>query len=449
MSNFKIIETIDHDSTHLVRRYKKWVIGCLLLIAGFSGGLLFGRLFVESTYAGGGGLVSNKTTEDAQNALVKNPKFVFNIINKDTKPEVKDVDFKLFWDVWNRVQQKSLQKPVVDSNLFYGSLEGLVASLKDPYSVFLRPQLATRFSQDLSGSFSGIGAEIGIKDDVVTVIAPLPDSPAEKAGVKSGDKIIEIEGADTSGFSIDEAVNRIRGARGTVVKLTLWRKGVDKPFKVEITRDTIVIKSVTWKMKDNNIAYLKIAHFNQDTSELFDQAIRQIVPKNPRGLVLDLRNDPGGFLDTAVRVASEWVQNGDIVKEHFSDGHEETYQSNGSHRLVDIPTVVLVNQGSASASEIVAGALQDYGKGKLIGQKTFGKGSVQDYEQFTDGSALKLTIAEWLTPKGRHINKVGVAPDEVVEDAPVDTKTSPTTVQKQGEGLADTVLDRAMKILNQ
>ncbi|KKU08265.1 MAG: Carboxyl-terminal protease [Candidatus Magasanikbacteria bacterium GW2011_GWA2_45_39] len=430
-----------------MRRYKKLIISGLLLVAGFSGGMLFGRLFAESTFAGGGGLVIDKDTN--KNESVEKSKLIFNIFNKDAAPEVKDVDFKLFWDVWNKVQQKSLQKPVADSNLFYGSLEGLVASLKDPYSVFLRPQLATRFSQDLSGSFSGIGAEIGIKDDVVTVIAPLPDSPAEQAGVKSGDKIIEIDGADTSGFSIDEAVNRIRGVKGTIVKLNLWRKGVDKPFKVDITRDTIVIKSVTWKMKDNNIAYLKIAHFNQDTSELFDQAVRQIVLKNPRGLVLDLRNDPGGFLDTAVRVASEWIEKGDIVKEHFSDGREETYQSNGSHRLVDISTVVLVNQGSASASEIVAGALQDYGKGKLIGQKTFGKGSVQDYEQFTDGSALKLTIAEWLTPKGRHINKVGVAPDEVIEDAPADQKASPTGAPSSNQESVDVVLERALKILNQ
>lgn len=447
MSNFKIIETPDHDSMHHVRRYKKWVLCGLLLVAGFSGGILFGRLFTESTFAGGGGLISDVGKN--KDELSEKPKSIFNIIKKDAAPEVKDVDFKLFWDVWNKVQQKSLQKPIEDSNLFYGSLEGLVASLKDPYSVFLRPQLAARFSQDLSGSFSGIGAEIGIKDDVVTVIAPLPDSPAEKSGIQSGDKIIEIDGVDTSGFSIDEAVNRIRGTKGTVVKLTLWRKGVDKPFKVDITRDTIVIKSVVWKMKDNNIAYLKIAHFNQDTSELFDQAIRQIILKNPRGLILDLRNDPGGFLDTAVRVASEWIQSGDIVKERFSDGHEETYQSNGTHRLVDMPTVVLVNQGSASASEIVAGALQDYNKGKLIGQKTFGKGSVQDYEEFNDGSALKLTIAEWLTPKGRHINKIGVEPDEAVEDVPVDQKASSGKTSKQDETPVDAVLDRAMKILSQ
>lgn len=442
MSNFKIIETADHDSAHFPHRYKKWIFGGVLLVAGFGGGLLFGRLLIDSTYAGGGNAASVTQQKSLEEGGAQ--KLLFNIIHKDAEPASKDVDFGLYWDIWSRVQQKSLQKPVADSNLFYGSLEGLVASLKDPYSVFLKPQLATRFSQDLAGSFSGIGAEIGIKDDVVTVIAPLPDSPAEKSGVKAGDKIVEINGDDTSGFSIDEAVNRIRGPQGTNVTLSLWRKGIDKPFKVDIIRDTIVIKSVTWKMQDNNIAYLKIAHFNQDTSELFDKALREIILKNPKGLILDLRNDPGGFLDTAVRVASEWIPSGEIVKEKFSDGREENYTSNGTHRLSDMPTIVLVNQGSASASEIVAGALQDYGKGKLIGQKTFGKGSVQDYEEFSDGSALKLTIAEWLTPKGRHINKVGIAPDEIVEEVVVSA-----TSTNQNNPPVDAVLERALKLLNQ
>ncbi len=399
-----------------------------LSLTAFVVGMLFGRNLLYGDAAG----VKSRAA-----VLVK-------LANKNAEPSVKTVDFNLYWDVWQKVQEKFVYKPVADDKLFYGSLEGLLASLGDPYSVFLPPQDAQRFSQDLAGSFSGIGAELGMKKDIIVIIAPLPESPAEKAGIKAGDSIVAVDGNDTAGWTLDEAVNHIRGTRGTTVRLKIWREEWDKPQEISIVRDNIVIKSLTWKMLNSagkedvagSIAYMKLSHFNEDTSELLEKALAEIVLKNPSAVILDLRNDPGGFLDTAVRVASEWIPKGVIVREKFNSGREETYSSNGKHRLADIRTIVLVNEGSASASEIVAGALQDYGKATLLGEKTFGKGSVQDYEQLPDGSGLKITVAEWLTPKGRHINKNGVAPDKVLIPKDEDLKAG-----------KDVVLEEAVKMV--
>lgn len=331
-------------------------------------------------------------------------------------PAIKDVPFSLYWEVWERVNEKFLRKPVKDTDLFYGSLTGLVSSLKDPYSVFLPPQIAEKFNADLAGAFEGIGAEIGIRNDQLIVIAPLSDSPAEKAGLRAGDKILQINGEDTLSMTLDEAVDKIRGQKGTAVTLTITRDGFEKVQEIVITRDKIIIKTVVWKMRPDGIALIKLSHFNEEARTQWGKALKEILPKNPGGLILDLRNNPGGFLDIGVQITSEWIPEGVVVIEKFSDGGEQKYTTVGRHRLANIPTVVLVNRGSASASEILAGALQDHGRATLVGEKTFGKGSVQDYEQFGDGSALKITVAEWLTPKGRRIDEHGIEPDHAIED---------------------------------
>jgi carboxyl-terminal processing protease len=307
----------------------------------------------------------------------------------------------------------------------------------------LRPQKAKRFNQDLSGNFSGIGAELGMKKDFIVIMSPLPGSPAERAGLKAGDKILMVDGKDTYGWTLDEAVDKIRGTEGTVVKLVILSNGASAPREVSIIREIIRVESVAWEMK-GDVAYIKISNFNEDTSEFFDQAIKELILRNPKALVLDLRNNPGGFLDTAVRVASEWIPKGTIVTEKFSDGTEEIYVSNGKHRLANFKTYVLVNQGSASASEIVAGALQDYGKAVIVGEKTFGKGSVQDYEQLPDGSGLKITVAEWLTPKGRHINNNGVEPDQKL--APAMATSTAQMIEEETEA-PDTVLEDLLKLI--
>lgn len=429
MSKLKIIwEKAGHRIGNPCSKHHHFVISGILVaftVTAFAMGLLYGN---NQTLNAG---VQPSMTSGG-------PKIV--ITGKDSDSQVKSVNFNLYWDVWNKLQQKYIGKPIKDSDLFYGSVQGLVAAAGDPYTVFMPPKKAERFNQDLAGAFSGIGAELGIKKDIVTVVAPLPETPAEKAGIKPGDKILAVDGVETYGLALDEVVNKIRGPRGTSVKLTIFSDGADAPRDVTIIRDTIIVKSISWRMLDNNVAYLKISSFGEDTAEEFEQAVRKIVVKNPTAMILDLRNDPGGFLDTAVRVGSEWVAKGIIVTEKFSDGRVEEYISNGSHRFTDMRTIVLINRGSASASEILAGALQDYKKATVLGEKSFGKGSVQDYEQLSDGSALKITVAEWLTPKLRSINHNGITPDKVI--------TPPaTSATSTADTVTDYVLDEAVKML--
>ena len=338
----------------------------------------------------------------------------------------KELDFKQFWDLWRQVKERYYKQPLDEKKMMYGAMQGMVASLEDPYTTFFEPKSATEFSQSLQGKFEGIGAEIGIKDEQLQVIAPLPDSPAEKAGIRSGDAILKIDGTETAGMTVEKAVSLIRGDKGTKVTLTLGRfhtekdkagkeKQVPETVEIGIVRDVIVVKSVRVKYKDD-VAIIEISHFNQDTDAGFTKAVDEVLSKtNLKGIILDLRNDPGGYLDRSISVASEWVGENIVVTERRQGKIVDEYRGVRKARLNTIPTIVLVNQGSASASEIVAGALQDYGVARLVGMKTFGKGSVQDYSEFPDKSAVKITIAEWLTPKGRSINKTGIEPDVTVD----------------------------------
>lgn len=331
-----------------------------------------------------------------------------------------DADFNQFWDLWRLLKTKYYKPPVDEKKLFYGALAGMTASIGDPYTVFFEPKSAEEFSQSLQGKFEGIGAEIGIKDDQLQVISPLADMPAEKAGLRPGDWILKINGTDTSGMAVEQAVTLIRGNKGTSVTLTIGRLQAKKlnSFDVVIVRDTIVVKSVRVKYRKDGIAVIEITHFNEDTTDLFRAAAAEILTKDVKGIVLDLRNDPGGYLDRATAVAGEWVGTQPVVMERAQGKITDKINGVGSGRLQGIPTVVLVNQGSASAAEIVAGALQDYQVAKIVGMKTFGKGSVQDYVSLPDKSSVKITIAEWLTPYGRSIDKVGIEPDVKVDRTP-------------------------------
>lgn len=376
----------------IFRKYFFVYLSIILIIVSFLGGLIIG---------GRGGLPIEIVKEEGGQVLDKGklPAYLS-----------KDVKFDLYWDVWNLVKERYIEQPVVDTNLFYGSLAGIVASLGDPYSVFLDPETAKKFSEELSGTFEGIGAEIGIKNNRLTIIAPLLGSPAEKAGLKAGDKIYAINGLDTTGIALDYAVSLIRGPKGTEVTLTISRNGVEELQEIKIVRNVVAIKSVELAMK-GDIAYLKLSYFNEDTAADFDKAVKEILIKNPKGIILDMRNNPGGFLDTAIGVASEWIEGQTIVTEEFGNKEKNDYPATGRARLKDYKTVVIVNGGSASGSEIVAGALQDYKKATIVGEQTFGKGSVQDLEELKDGSALKITVAHWLTPNGKLIEGEGISPD--------------------------------------
>lgn len=371
---------------------------------------------------------------------VVQPKGSAKVLNsKKPAPDFlsKDVDFSLFWKVWQIVKDNFVEQPVSDVNLFYGALSGIVQSLDDPYSVFLDPDTAQKFQQELSGEFEGIGAEIGIKNGQLQVVAPLEGTPAFRAGLEPGDFILEIDGEDTAGMAIDVAVSLIRGPKGTEVILLIFREGFEKPREFKIIRETIQVDSVRWEMKDGRIGYIKISHFNDDTVDLFNQAVRElIIDKGAEKLILDMRSNPGGFLDAAVLLASRWIEDGTVVKEQFSDGKVKIYQAKGTALLKDIKTVVLINQGSASASEILAGALQDYGLARVVGKKSFGKGSVQTLKDLPDGSAVKITVARWLTPKDRLIEKDGIEPDIEVDRTREDI-----------EAERDPQLDKALELL--
>ncbi len=328
----------------------------------------------------------------------------------------RDVDFNLFWKVWDDLKGSFVDKDEInDKKMFYGALRGLVSSLGDPYTVFMDPVIAENFSNDLAGTFEGIGAEIGLKGDVITIIAPLPEMPAEKAGLKSGDKILSINGESTVNMTVEEAVSKIKGPKGTQVILSIYRDGFDNFKEFKIIRSTIIVKSVRTKLNDDKMLVVQITNFNDDTDSLFNEAVSAALKDNPQGIILDLRNNPGGYLDTAIEMASEWVEDGVIVTEKYNETKKIEHLARGRARLKGFKTAVLVNQGSASASEIVAGALQDYEYAAIIGMKTFGKGSVQTLLSLDDGSSLKITVAKWLTPKGRSINEEGIMPDYAVD----------------------------------
>ncbi len=329
------------------------------------------------------------------------------------------VDFGQFWDVWDSIQQRHVNQPVDEERLLYGAITGLVAGIDDPYSVYFDPTVAPQFLDEIQGSFSGVGIEVAIKNEVLTVVAPVPDSPAARAGVLAGDTILAIDGIDTVYLSLNTAVDAIRGDEGSTVVLTLKRQGTDQPFDVALLREVIRIESLRWAIIEQNgkrIAQITLTHFNADTGLKFQEAVNEILLTSPDALILDVRNNPGGFFDVSIAIASQFLKEGTVVVvEQKGSGEEKAYSSQGPGSLASIPTVVLINKGSASASEIVVGALRDHQQAFILGETTFGKGTVQDVETFEDGSTLKLTVARWLTPNKQLIDTVGITPDVTVE----------------------------------
>jgi len=332
--------------------------------------------------------------------------------NKSSGGE-NSVDFSLFWRAWDLLKEKYVNKSSLDAQqLVYGAIKGMVRATGDPYTTFFDPKETKSFSEDLGGSFEGIGAELGMKNDVLTVIAPLEDSPAQKAGLRSGDRIFKIDGKITTDMTIDEAVDLIRGKKGTEIKLTILREGEQEAREISITRGTIEIKSLKLEFKDSGIAYVKLIKFGEETAQEFDLAMNKITAEGSRGIILDLRNNPGGFLDKSVDIASRLIPKGAVVvMEEDSAGKRESLYTNGGDRLSSLPIVVLINEGSASASEILAGALRDDRQVTLIGRKSFGKGSVQELVNLPGNSSMKVTVAKWLTPNGDYIMEKGINPD--------------------------------------
>ncbi|MBX4191202.1 MAG: S41 family peptidase [Candidatus Doudnabacteria bacterium] len=360
-------------------------------------------------------------------------------INKGNPPS-NSADYSLLWDALNVINSRFVDRPLDQQKLMYGAVSGLVSATGDPYTNFFTPEEAKKFDEQLAGTFSGIGAEVGKKAGNIEVIAPLDDSPAQKAGLLAGDIILEIDGESTTGMDVDVAVSKIRGAAGTVIKLHIQHKGSEESKDVSITRAKIEIKSVKTETKQINgkkIAVIKMSQFGDDTAGLLDRAVDGVTTGGYSGLILDLRNNPGGYLETAIKTIANWVDEGSVaVKEIGYDREEKGYRTDSPPRLKGMKTIVLVNGGSASASEIVAGALQDYKSATVVGEKTYGKGSVQELEPLGNDSEIKVTIAKWFTPKGRGIDKLGLEPDVKVELTADDVKND-----------RDPQMDKALELL--
>jgi carboxyl-terminal processing protease len=349
------------------------------------------------------------------------------------------LDLSMMWTVKAKLQQTFLDKAKMnDKNMVYGAISGMVASLGDPYTVYLPPEQNKSSNEDLAGQFGGVGISLGYKDNNIAVMSPLAKTPAEKAGLLAGDLILKITDKannidkDTAGMTLEEAVKLIRGAVGTEVTLKIYRTGVANSWDVTLKRDNIVVPGVELEWVDSaagKVAWVKLYKFSDTLYTEWSQIVSQINQEKTNnkvaGIVLDLRNNPGGYLEASVMVASDFLKDGVVVSQQSADGSEEKYSVDKSlGRLLNDKLVVLVNGGSASASEILAGALKEYKRAKLVGEKTFGKGTVQQPEDFPDGSGLHVTIAKWLLPDGTNIHGVGVEPDvTVVYAAPTPTAT--------------------------
>lgn len=361
-------------------------------------------------------------------------------ISGKSSSNVSVYDFSLFWDVWERLNRNYIDKKGLDpQKMIYGAISGMVNALGDPYTVFLPPDQNKGVKDDLSGKFEGIGAQLGIKDKKIVVVAPLKGAPAEKSGLKPGDWIIKVDGKETGNWTLPEAVSKIRGPKGTEVGLTIQHKDASSSSEIKVTRDTIKVASVEWFVKSvectnegcreiadgcptcSQFLYLKLGRFGDQTNEEWNKAVDEIVTHRQQqsfpieGLIFDLRNNPGGYLSGSVFIASEFLKDGVIVSQEQSNGSTQIYKVNRKGRLIEIPMVVLINKGSASASEIVAGALNDRGRATIIGETSFGKGSVQEAQELRDGAGVHITTAKWLLPSGKWINGTGIEPEIKVE----------------------------------
>lgn len=358
-----------------------------------------------------------------------------SVVSKEPPKTVQTVDFSLFWTVWEKLERSYYDKRSLNpEKMLYGAIAGMVEGLEDPYTVFLPPKQNTSFRQGLQGEFSGIGAELGLKDKQIIVVAPLHDTPAQKAGIEPGDAILKVDQEVTAGWTLSQAVDRIRGPKGTKVMLTILRKSEGTPREVSIVRDTIRIKSVEGWVKrigdierikstrgreDTKVAYIRLSQFGDKTNEEWLSLANQIdlarkKDTNVRGVILDVRNNPGGYLSEATFIASEFLKDGIVVVQDKGNGEKTTFSVSRKGLLTDIPLVVLMNKGSASASEIVAAALKDHKRARLVGETSFGKGTIQQAEELGNGVGLHISIAKWLTPKGEWIHGKGLSPDLVV-----------------------------------
>ncbi len=373
-----------------------------------------------------------------------NQNFDAKLFKKSTDSKFEDkkgeeADFALFWQVLDLLKEKYVDSEKLEAQkLFYGAIKGMLAATGDPYTNFFDPEENEAFGEDISGSFEGIGAELSTKDNVLTVVAPLEGTPAEKAGLRAGDKIIKINGKISADMNINQAVDLIRGPKKTDVVLTIFREGEQDTREITIQREIITVHSVKYEIKDNSIGYIKVNRFGDDTTKEFSQALAKIVAAKSEGLIIDLRNNPGGYLESAVDMASMMVEKGSVVViEEDGNSKRKEVRTRGGDIASNIKTVILINEGSASASEILAGAMREVRQNvTLVGEKSYGKGSVQEFIKLPQKTAVKITVARWLTPNGEQINEQGIKPDIEVE-----------LTNEDYQNKRDPQLDKAMEIV--
>ncbi|MHB0966097.1 MAG: S41 family peptidase [Bellilinea sp.] len=400
------------------------IIAVFLMLVSFAGGIFAGinlpsNISLPSNF-------SPQTTIEAQ----ATPSVTNTPVDRETL-------FKPFWQAWDLVHKQYVDQPVDDTTLMRGAISGMLNSLGDPNTAYMDPDQYQQANAPLEGSYEGIGAWVDTTGEFLTVISPMAGSPAEAAGLKSGDMIIAVDGTSAVGTDPTLVLRNVLGPAGSTVVLTIQREGEENPFDVSIVREEIVIPLVTSKMLDNNIAYLQVIQFGDRTEREVKDALKELLSNDPQGLILDLRNDPGGYLDTAIAVVSQFIPDGVVMYEDHGNGERVTFTARSGGLATEIPLVVLVNEGSASASEITAGAIQDRNRGMLVGTTTYGKGTVQSWSTLVDNQgAIKVTIAHWLTPNERQIHGIGLTPDVEVQMTEEDIKAN-----------RDPQLDKAVEIL--
>lgn len=400
----------------------------LLLVAGsFSVGMFVGGVFNES---------ETPTVSTVLQATVE------EILETKTPQETSapaDLEelFEPFWQSWDVVHELYIDQPVNDEAMMQGAISGMMKSLGDQHSSYMDPDQHRQANIPLNGEYDGIGAWVDATGEYLTIVSPMTDSPAEKAGLKPGDQIIAVDGEDMTGIDGSLVIRKVLGPAGTSLTLTIFREGEPEPFDVTLKRARIILPIVESEMLEGNIAYVKLNNFSGNATEILIDHLEELLPQEPVGLILDLRYNPGGDRDTAVEVASQFIGDGVIMYQVYGDGSRDTFEAVEGGLATDIPIVVLINEGSASASEIVAGAIQDYKRGTLVGMLTFGKGSVQNWIPLVDDQGLvRVTIARWLTPNGRTIHELGVEPDVIIE-----------LTEEDFEAERDPQLDKAIELL--
>lgn len=405
------------------------LIVIVLVLGSFAGGFVAGQLLPFAGIPGFGGL---------EGPLVSAPPTA-SPEQQNSTPEDLQTLFAPFWEAWTLVHENYVDQPIDDVALMRGAINGMMQALGDEHSSYMDPDSFEQANSSLEGEYEGIGAYVDTTTEYLTITSPMPGSPAERAGLLPGDEVVAIDGEDMTGIDAEVARTKVIGPEGSTVRLTIRREGEDALLEFEVTREKILLKSSTGEMLENDIAYVQVTTFGTKTTPELLETLKDLMAQNPKGIILDLRNNGGGFLSTSVEVTSQFAGEGVVLYEQYGDGTRTTYDviPGGMATDTDIPMLVLVNEGSASASEIVAGALQDLGRAKLVGTVSYGKGSVQNWIPLSgENGAVRITIAKWLTPNENTIHQIGLTPDYPVE----------MTVEDRQAGL-DPQLDKAVEVL--